>query len=206
MIRHNAEYGGLSEGLSLLPVPLTIRIGRKNYAIPQTVDEFTAGICYGQRMFFAHDEPNDYGAIIRTIDGYYFPVVTGEKWDQDRALLFGKIVITCKVLELYPVVIHLIKLIGEMIAQEQRLLHREPTKMELAAGVEKLNIFSDLTALNFLRDAMKIPVAEVLLTPYRECLVRFMLEKETEDYKTRYIQLMNEEYKSKNKKPSKPKS
>jgi len=200
MMADNDQYGGLADGLSTLPAPMYIRIGRRRYPVPQTVDEFTSSICYGQRLFFAREEPNDYGVIIRVIDGYYFPVVTGKKWDQDLALLFGKNIITCAVLELYPVVMHLVKLIGEMVTQEQRLLHREPTKMELAAGIEKLNIFADLSALNFLRDSMKITIGEVLLTPYRECLVRFMLEKATEDYKARYYQLMNEEQKAKTKK------
>lgn len=65
--------------------------------------------------------------------------------------------------------------------------------MELAAGIEKLNIFSELTALDFLRDVMKITIAEVLLTPYKECLVRFMLAKETADFQERYYELMKEE-------------
>lgn len=197
MMAGNDTYAGLSAGLATLPVPLYVRIGKRRYPVPQTVDEFTGAICYGQRLFLTREEKNDYGVIIRIIDGYYYPIVTKKKWDQDHALLFGKLVLTCTVVELYPVVIHIVNLIGEMITQEQRLLHREPTKMELAAGIEKLNVFADLTALNFLRDTMKIPVAEVLVTPYRECLVRFMLEKETEDYKSRYYQLLNEEQKSK---------
>jgi hypothetical protein len=200
MMAENEEYGGLADGLVKLPVPDQIRIGRRLFAVPQTMEEFTGKICYGQRMFFSSEETNDYGVIIRVIDGYYYPIVTGEKWDQDRALLFGKIVITCVVQELYPVVIHITNLISEMITREQKLLHREPSKMELAAGIEKLNVFSDLSALNFLRDTMKITVAEVLLTPYNECLVRFMHEKAVQDFNRQYADLLNQEYKAKNKK------
>jgi len=194
------DYAGLSTGLSQFAVPDQIRIGRRRYPVPQTMDELSGNICYGQRLFFAREEPNDYGVIIRVIDGYYFPIVTGEKWDQDRALLFGKKVLTCVVQDLYPVVIHIINLIGEMISREQKLLHRDPSKMELAAGIEKLNVYSELSALNFLRDSMKITVGEVLLTPYNECLVRFMHEKEMQDYNARYVELLNQEQKPKDKK------
>ena len=69
--------------------------------------------------------------------------------------------------------------------------------MELAAGIEKLNVFSDLTSLDFLRDAMKCTVPEVLLTPYNECLVRFMVAKEQADYQERYMNEMNNKTKAK---------
>ncbi|MCJ7447921.1 MAG: hypothetical protein MUO72_09520 [Bacteroidales bacterium] len=192
-------YQGLPDGLVQLPVPLTIRIGRLRYAVPQTLEEFTKTICYGQRIFLTQNEETEFGTIIRVIDGYYYSIVTKKKWDSDKALLFGKKVLTCTVNELYPVAMHLTNLIGEMTDREQQLLHREPSKMELAAGIEKLNVFSELTSLDFLRDAMKITVPEVLLTPYNECLVRFMIAKETTDYQNRYFELAKEEGKSKSK-------
>jgi hypothetical protein len=148
-------------------------------------------------------EENDFGAILRVIEGYYYPLVTRYeihklviykgtyKWDEDKALLFGKYILPLKAKDLYPVAMHLTTLIGEMAEREQKLLHREPTKMELAAGIEKLNVFSELTSLDFLRDAMKCTVPEVLLTPYNECLVRFMVAKEQADYQERYMNEMN---------------
>jgi hypothetical protein len=48
---------------------------------------------------------------------------------------------------------------------------------------------------------MKITIPEVLLTPYDECLVRFMAAKETADYQERYMELMTEEAKAKLNKP-----
>jgi hypothetical protein len=39
---------------------------------------------------------------------------------------------------------------------------------------------------------MKCTVPEVLLTPYNECLVRFMVAKETADFQERYFELMKE--------------
>jgi len=42
-------------------------------------------------------------------------------------------------------------------------------------------------------------VPEVLLTPYDECLVRFMIAKETADFQERYFKLMQEDSKRKSK-------
>jgi hypothetical protein len=197
MILRFDKYYGLPDGLIKLPVSDFLKIKRKKLPIPKDSKELADNICYGQRLFFSRKEENDFGLIIRMIDGYYYTKYTGEKWDEDKALLFGKIVITCDVKELYPTAMHLVNLVGELVEREQKLLHREPSKIELAAGIEKLNVFSELTSLDFLRDAMKCTVPEVLLTPYNECLVRFMIAKETNDYQSRYFELMNEESKSK---------
>jgi len=192
-------YYGLPDGLVQLPMPEKLKIGRKKLPIPQTLEEFTSNICYGQRLFMMRKEDNDFGVIVRILDGYYYTLKTGEKWDEDKALLFGKIVINLPVKDIYPTAMHLIILVSEMAEREQKLLHRESSGMEKAAGIEKLNVFSELTSLDFLRDAMKCTVPEVLLTPYNECLVRFMLAKETADYQERYFELMKEESKTKSK-------
>lgn len=200
MMRQPEQYSGLADDLVKFAPPDQIRIGRRRYRVPANFDEFTKQLCYGQRLFFNQQEENDFGIIIRMIDGYYYPIVTGKKWDQDCALRFGKNIITCTVEEIYPVAMHLVNLYAKMIEREHKLLHRDPSKMELAAGIERLNVYSELSALDFLRDAMKIPVAEVLLTPYNECLVRFMMAKETEDYKCRYIEIMEKDMKTKQQK------
>lgn len=186
------DYSGLPEGLIRLPVPNDIKIRRRYYNVPVNYEEFTKTLCYGQRLFLSQKEEKDFGLIIRMIDGYYYPVVTGEKWDADKAIIFGKYVLLCKVIHLYPVAMHLISLVAELAEREKQLLYREPSKVELAAGIEKLNLFSEMASLDFLRDTMKIPISEVLLTPYKECLVRFMLAKETEEYRERYFQLIQE--------------
>lgn len=199
MIANYDLYRGLPDGLVKLPVPLTLRIGRRRLPVPRTYEEFTNNLCYGQRLFFTQAEPNDWGVILRAVDGYFFPLSTGLPWNNEKALAFGKKVLSCKILEIYPVAMQLTKLVNEMAERERLLLHREPSKMELAAGVEKLNVFAELSSLDFLRDAMKITVPEVLLTPYRECLVRFMLQRETLDYQERYFELMKAEAAAKDK-------
>ena len=192
-------YYGLPEGLVQLPVPDNLKIGRKRLPVPKTLDEFTSNLTYGQRLFLVRKEDNDFGVIVRILDGYYYTLKTGEKWDEDKALLFGKIVINLRVKDIYPIAMHLITLVSEMAEREQKLLHREPSKMELAAGIDKLNVFSELTNLDFLRDAMKCTVPEVLLTSYNECLVRFMIAKETADFQERYFELMKEDAQPKHK-------
>ena len=192
-------YSGLPDGLIELPCPYEIAIDKKKYPVPQTMEPFADKICYGQRLFMARKEDNDIGLICRMIDGYYYPIVTGEKWDEEKALLFGNKVITCKVKDLYPTAMHLLTLTGDIADRERELLYKEPTKIELAAGIEKLNVFSELNALDFLRDAMKCTVPEVLLTPYNECLVRFMNAKEIAEYQDRYFKLMREDYEPKSK-------
>ena len=194
MIDNLHLYWGLSDGLIQLPVPDMIM----DQPVPKDMSEFCEGICYGQRIFMAQKEDNDFGVIVRMMDGYFYPLVMGEKWDADKALLFGENVLSLPVKDLYPVAMHLITLVSEMAEREQKLLHREPTKIEKAAGIENLNKYSELTSLDFLRDAMKCTVPEVLLTPYNECLVRFMVAKEQADYQDRYYKLMQEQHEPKN--------
>ena len=193
------SYAGIHDGLITLPLPEHIRIGWRTYPIPEDVDEFCKNICYGQRLFLTREEPNDFGLMIRVLEGYYYPFITRKKWDEDKALEIGKLIVTCKAKNIYPVAMHLIGLIQETLKREEKLLHRSPTKKELAAGIEKLNPFTELSSLDFLRDNMKITLQEVLLTPYNECLVRFMLAKETMEYQERYYKLLNEPLKNDNK-------
>lgn len=195
----NPEYSGLSDGLSQLPMPESLKIKRVKLPIPKDLDEFSETICYGQRLFLVRKEDNDIGMILRVIDGYYYPLYTKSKWDEDKALLFGKTVITLKVVNLYPIAMHLVTLISEMVEREQKLLHREPTKQEKAAGIDKLNVFSELNAIDFLRDSLKKTIEEVMLTPYNECLVRFMREKEVGAYQERYMEVLKRESESKTK-------
>ena len=187
----------LADDLVQLPVPESIKIKGKYYPVPQSYEEFCKNLVYGQRLFIARKEDNDYGVIIRVLDGYYYPMVTVNKWDEDQALLFGKYVLNLSVIKIYPVAMHLVNLISEVAAREQKLLHRNPSKMELAAGIERLNPFTELLSLDFLRDAMKVTVPEVIQTPYNECLVRFMIAKEQAEFQDRYIELSKEESKLK---------
>lgn len=205
MIKHQPTYDRLSDGLIELPVPEKIFIGYQEHPVPQNLEDFSDKICYAQRLFLVRPEKDDYGIILRTMDGFYYPIHTGKKWDDDKALRFGKKILTLKVINLYPVALFLINLLGELVTREQTLLHREPTKQEKAAGINKLSIFSELNAIDFLRSAMNKTEEEVMLTPYNECLVRFMMAKEQAAYQERYYEILREESEAKIKSKSKSK-
>jgi len=186
-------YGGLADGLIELPCPDKIKIGRKSYPIPDTLEKFSNNICYGQRLYLCRKEENDIDLCVRLVLGYYYPEITGRKWNEDKTLLIREKIVTCKAKEIYPTTVMLTNLIKDVAAREQELLNRKPSKVELAAGIEKLDPFSELNALDFLRDTMKITIEEVLLTPYNECLVRFLNAKEISDYQNRYYEIMRKD-------------
>lgn len=198
-IADHKYYYGLVDGLMQLPVPESIRIGKKIFNVPKTMTELADTICYGQRLYMPREEKNDVDLILRIICGYYFSLVTQKKWDEDSLFEIKEIVINCTVKELYPTAMHFVELISQLIDQEVKLLHRDLSKIEIAAGIDMLNPFSELNALDFLRDCMKVTVPEVLLSPYQECLVRFMNNKAHSDYQLRYAQLAQETYEAKNK-------
>ena len=192
MLFFPVTYGGLADGLLRLPLPELLTIKRKKLTIPQTVEEFADSIVYGQRLYFSREEPNDMAIIIRMIGGYYQPIITKKPFDDQLVQKFVKKVLNCKAKEAYPVAMHMIQLVTKLAEKEKQLLHREPTKIEIAAGIEKLAPFSELQSIDFLRDAMKITTEEVLQTPYNECLVRFMNAKAVADFQERLIKLSNE--------------
>ena len=94
-IKYPSRYGGLSDGLTKLPVPEVLMIRYIKYKVPQTLEEFSKTITYGQRIHFAQPESSDVGVIFRYVGGYYYPYYSGKKWDEKSALYFGrKLVIT----------------------------------------------------------------------------------------------------------------
>jgi hypothetical protein len=167
------------------------------YAFPGSYEELANNICYGQRLYLVNEEPNDIGLILRLVAGYYYPIVKKAKWDDQKALLFGKIVLNCRVKDLYPLAAYMAGLVNEIAIREAKLLNREPSKLELAAGIDKLAVYSDLSAIDFLRQSLGKTEDEVMLTPYNECLVRFMQAKEVNAYHERYVKLSQEETKRK---------
>ena len=196
------RYAGLAEGLAELPLPDTLRIGRRRMAIPQTLDELSSSLTYGQRMYLTQHEGYDVGVILRLVAGYYYPLYTGRPWDERKALSFGAKVLSSLVVELYPVSKHLIGLMEQLTKRESTLLHREPTKQEKAAGIERLAKFADLTALLFLQDSFKTSAEQIMLAPYDDCLVRFMLANEQNKYAERLAEVHRKENApKKNRKP-----
>jgi len=193
ILNDRAKYAGIIDGLTGLLCPDKIRIGHKYYKVPQTLDELTQSICYGQKLFLTEIETDDMGMILRIMDGYFYPDV----WDRDKALLFGRKILNCKAVDLFPVALQLITLVGDLVERESKMLSRKPTPEEIAAGIDKLNIFAELSAIKYLRAEFNLDRNEdVLLLPYADCLVRFIQAKEEADYNER----LKEVYERKNKK------
>lgn len=199
VLKNPRKYQGIAESCLQLPPPEVIQIGYKDYPLPTNLDEFNENICYGQRMHFHADEVTQSGVVLRMVAGYYFPIVTKKKWDEKQSLLFAKKLINCKVKELYPTAMHLVTLVKQMAGREKDLLHRDPSKTEKLAGIEKLAVFADLTAVDFLREKMNKTEEQVMQTSYNECLVRFLHAKELAAFQDRYMDQVKRE--SQTKKP-----
>lgn len=189
----------LSDGLAQFPLPEYLRIGFRKYSIPKDLEEYSDSICYGQRLSLSEPETNDFGIIIRFITRYYYPIVKRKPFDDEKAARFGKNVLYLKVKDLYPIAMHLVKLHSELIEKEQKMLHREPTKQEKAAGIEELSIFSELTAIKFLRDALQKSSEQVMLTPYNDCLVEFYHAKKQNAFNERLTEVYKKEAETKHK-------
>lgn len=195
------RYSGLSEGLKALPVPEALRIGRHTYPVPSDLDAFCADLTYGQRQYLAEKEGIDVGVILRLTAGYYYPIATGRPWNEKQALSFGKIVLNSLVKDLYPVTNHLTTLMEQLVNREAKLLNRKPSKQEKAAGIDKLTKFADLTAMLFLQQSFNTTPEAVMLLPYNDCLVRFMLSKEQAAFQDRLTEVYRKERESKAKRP-----
>lgn len=181
------KYASLADTLSQLSAPDTIRF-KKLYQVPDTLESFSSNICYGQRLYLTISETTDVGIILRYIAGYYYTQVNGV-WNEKEALKFGSEVLPMRAVDVYPIAIRLIELMGQLAERERKLLHREPSADERAAGIESLNKYSELTSLIFLTEQFKCTDAEVLLKPYDDCLVRFMLAKDQNAFQQRLIEL-----------------
>lgn len=189
MLLEPAKYSGIAVGLATLPIPDTITIGRRKLAVPQDLEQFAATICYGQRLYFSSAESFDIDLIMRYIGGYYQPLYDEAQYNEQRLLSFQRKVLSLPVKVLYPVAQHLVNLMDALAERERKLLYREPTKQERAAGIDRLTRFASLTSLLFLQESFKATEAEVMLLPYDDCLVRFMLAKEQNAYSERLTEI-----------------
>ncbi len=187
------KYSPVTESLIELPVPDIIEIGKRSFPVPGTLEDFSSNLSYAQRLFLATSEQFDVDLVIRIISGYYYPFYSGLKFDENKLLSIQSKIITLPVKVLYPVTHHILNLMGELVDREQKLLYREPSKQEKAAGIEKLSKYSTLTSLLFLMESFRMTESEVMQQPYDDCLVRFMLAKEQNEFSER----LTEQYRDK---------
>lgn len=199
LMKHQDIYLSLIDGLVELPCPDKIRIGLNYYIVPQNIDQITDSICYGQRLFLAEKTDSDLNTIIHTIIGYYYASISRKTWNRDKANKSIPKIMNCNVVELFPVGYQILKLTGDMIERERKLLNRKVKPEEIQAGIETLNKYSDLSSIDFLRDSKRLNSDnEIMLLPYSECLVRFMKAKEEQEFAERLRKIYEEKTKTKN--------
>jgi hypothetical protein len=195
IVKHQDRYSSLIDDLANLPCPGEIRIGLKYFHVPQDINELTETICFGQRLFLAEKTHDDLETIIHTIIGYYYPYIF-KYWDRDKTKKVLPKIYNCNAVELFPAGYQILKLTGELIEREKKLLYRKIKSEEIQAGIDKLNKYSDIASIDFLREKKHlINDNEIMLLPYSECLVRFMKEKEEQEYAER----LREVYEAKSK-------
>lgn len=187
------RYEALTADLLALPVPSTIVVAGTVCTVPQTAEDMSDNITYGQRLYFEQQEDFDIGVVLRYVCGYFYPLASGRPWDEVEALVFGRKVLSSLVKDLYPVAKHLTALMSTLVENERKLLYREPTKQERAAGIDKLAIFAPLSNLMFLATAFGCTQAQVPAQPYKDCLVRFMLAKEQAAFNERLADIHRKE-------------
>lgn len=195
------RYEGLTDGLSRLPVPDSIKIGRRRYWVPQTMEQFSDTITYGQKMYFGRGGDDDIELAFRYICGYYMPLVTDQPWDEKNIIAFRKNIVNSFAIEVFPVALHLITLMAQLVERELKLLKREPTKQEKAAGIERMGKFAELMAVMFLTESFNCSENELMQKSYGDCLVRFMLQHEQNAFAERLANVYQKENESKIKKP-----
>jgi hypothetical protein len=87
----------------------------------------------------------------------------------------------------------------QLIDRELKLLKREPTKQEKAAGIDKLGKYADLMAVTFLMESFRCSESDVMMKPYNDCLVRFMLQRDQNAYADRLADVYKREQEQKTK-------
>ena len=185
-LKHADRYISLIEDLVNLPCPDRMRIGLNYYPVPQNIDQLTETICYGQRLFLAGSVEGDMATILHTIIGYYYPLIFNGGWDIDKANKVLSKIQSCNVVELFPASYQMLKLTGDLIERERKLLNRKVKPEEIQAGIDILNKYADLSAIDFLRESKRLNSDnEIMLLSYSECLVRFMKEKEEQEFAER---------------------
>ena len=189
MVARPDLYWSLAEQLTTLPCPSVFMVEE----VPENIEQFTERLSYGQKYFMSAQEKNDVNVIIRYVGGYFFPLLTGKPWDESECLKWCECLKPMPVVDLYPITFRLTELMLEVVKREKELLERKPSKQEQAAGIEKLNRFSELSAIKFLQKEFGVSRDAVMQLPYNECLVEFVYSHEVQAYEQRLAEIYRKE-------------
>jgi len=176
--------------LAELPCPTKLRIGVREYAIPNSIEQFTDNICWGQRLYMASKQTNEFESILYLIASFYQPILDKSKFDDEKVLNTFVRLLNCNADEILPVLNRFSIFFADMIANEMAKLNREVTREMRAAEINKLQPFSDMSILELIAERCKVPLLEAHLINYNIVLVLLWKDKETDEFGKRYNELM----------------
>lgn len=180
----------LVEQLEQLPCPYNLRIGLKYYHVPRNVNEFRDKLVWGQRLMMATMCENEIDAMVNFVANYYYPIVTKKPFDEEGVKKFFDKLVSCQGKELFPVLLRMVKLFEETLQIENKQLNSKPDKTAIAAGVNDLSIFSDLTILEMIAEKCRVELEkEAHLVSYNTVFALLLKEKRTAEFNKRYQEL-----------------
>lgn len=175
--------------------PERIRIGVKTYLVPTSVEQLQQNITWGQRLYLATESENLLDVTLRLFGGWYYSIVSGKAFSEDKALKFGRKALGCYITELLPVAASLFKLVEGLLIQEHSATSGDPDKVWKAAGGDMLNKYGDKLTLDFLASRLSVMYgkpcghAEVMAAPYLDCLIQLMERRDFAKVEKEYREL-----------------
>lgn len=180
----------LCSQLAQLPLPNTFRIGFKSYSIPSNIDQLKTNICWGQRLFMTSQANNDFETFVYLTACFYQPIVDKKQYDDILAIRFYKRLLRCKMIELYPITMHLYGLLNQIIEIENKTLSTKITKEMRAAEVDRLSKFSEFNVLKKLANETGCKLENAHLTSYNIAFTILWESKEHDEFVERYNEIL----------------
>ena len=162
-----ADVTPLINDVSALPCPEFMRVGLRRKRIPATLDEFAAGLTFGQKEFLAQAPTSDVDLILRMFGGYFSPGM----FSKPIALKYARKALNVFVLELLPACKRIADFVSALNQREEQLLAADNDPLWIAAGGDTLATYSPLLVREYLASKLQCHIDEVDNKPYNLCLV-----------------------------------
>lgn len=190
LFRIKGDKSILVEQLEQLPCPSEIRIGLRYYPVPRNVNEFRDKIVWGQRLMMATMCENEIDALVNFVANYYYPMARKKPFSETGVIKFFDRIVTCQAKELFPVLLRMVTLFEETLQIENKQLNSKPDRTAVAAGINELSIFSDLTILEMIADKCRVELEkEAHLVSYNTVFALLLKEKKTAEFNKKYQEL-----------------
>lgn len=194
----------LSNQLCALLCPDELRVILKTHPVPKDVEELKANLCWGQRLLMATPHTLDLETIYYYTANYFAPFHFSKYnsehpySDHMASKMYIKL-LSSHARDVFPVTNRLVNLFKELIEQENERLKSKPNKTMIAAGVDKLNVFSDWSALELIAEKCRITDIErnALTVSYNTAITILLKEKEVAEFQERFTQIVKIQNESK---------